>query len=177
MRDAAKRETRFLDAAPFELQRGGNRHQRERIRQAVADLQITVVRREALRGKLDGCDDFVRAEIGVAPAVCRRAAGGSRRTLSRAARRTRHMNLRFERSERDAHVGRMRRDAGLAGAEDRVDPIDAVDGRTAAAGLAFVARRRHVIEIKAARPLHQVAAGRRHIAKLLRGAGQDRARQ
>ena len=55
--------------------------------------------------------------------------------------------------------------------------VDAVDGRAAAAGLALVAGRRRVVEVEAARPLQQVAAGRRHVAQLLRGAGQDRARQ
>ena len=80
-----------------------------------------------------------------------------------------------ERGERDAHVGRMRRDARLAGAEDRVDAIDPFDRRAAAAGLAFVAWRGGVIEIEAARALQEVAARRRHVAQLLRGAGQDRA--
>src|SRR5258707_15774282 len=61
--------------------------------------------------------------------------------------------------------------------EDRVDPVDAVDGGAAAAGFALVAGRRAVIKIEAARPLQQVAAGRGHIAQLLRGAGQDRTRQ
>ena len=35
------------------------------------------------------------------------------------------MHLGVERGERHAHVGRMRRDAGFAGAEDRVDAVDA----------------------------------------------------
>src|ERR1700736_6082068 len=71
----------------------------------------------------------------------------------------------------------MRGDAGLARSEDRVDPVDAVDGGAAAAGFALVAGRRGVIKIEAARPLQQVAAGRGHIAQLLRGPGQDRTRQ
>ena len=71
----------------------------------------------------------------------------------------------------------MRRDAGLAGAEDRVHAVEALDGRAAAAGLALVAGRRGVIEVGAARALQQVAAGRRHVAQLLRGAGQDGARR
>ena len=87
------------------------------------------------------------------------------------------MHLGFERGERHAHVGRMRRDAGFAGAEDRIDAVDALDRRAAAAGLAFVAGRRGVIEIEAARALQEIAAGRRHVAQLLRGAGQDRARE
>ena len=91
--------------------------------------------------------------------------------------RPRHMDLRLERGERDAHIGGMRGDAGLARAEDRVDAVEAVDRRAAAAGLALVAGRGRVVEIEAARPLQEIAAGRRHVAQLLRGAGQDRARQ
>ena len=71
----------------------------------------------------------------------------------------------------------MRRDTGLAGAEDCVHPIETLDRRTTATGFALVARRRGVIEIIAARPLQQVAAGRGHVAQLLRGARQDRAGQ
>ena len=43
--------------------------------------------------------------------------------------------------------------------------------------LAFVAGRRDVVEIGAARALQEIAAGGRHVAQLLRGAGQQRARQ
>ena len=45
---AAERETRLLDAATLDVQGGRDRHQRERIGQTVADLQIAVVGREAL---------------------------------------------------------------------------------------------------------------------------------
>ena len=93
------------------------------------------------------------------------------------ARRPRHMDLGVERGQRDAHVGRMRRDAGLARAEDRVHAVEAVDRRAAAARLAFVAGRRGVVEVIAARPLQEVAAGRRHVAQLLRSAREDRARE
>ena len=43
VRDAAERQPRLLDRAAVELQRGRDRDQRERIGQAVADLQIGVV--------------------------------------------------------------------------------------------------------------------------------------
>jgi hypothetical protein len=36
--DPAERQARVLDAAPFELERGGDRNQREGIGQAIADL-------------------------------------------------------------------------------------------------------------------------------------------
>ena len=85
------------------------------------------------------------------------------------------MDLRLQHRERDAHVGWMHRDAGVARAEDRVHAIVAVDGGAAAARLAFVAGRRGVVEVVAARALQEIAAGRRHVAQLLRGAGHDRA--
>ena len=44
-------------------------------------------------------------------------------------------------------------------------------------GLALVAGHRGVAEIHAARPLQQVAGGRRHVAQLCRSAGEDRLRQ
>ena len=45
------------------------------------------------------------------------------------------------------------------------------------ARLAFVAGRRRVVEISAARALQEIAARRRHVAQLLRGAGQNGAGQ
>jgi hypothetical protein len=71
----------------------------------------------------------------------------------------------------------MRGDTGVTGPQDRVDPVDTVDRRAAAAGFAFVAGRRDVVEIETASPLHQIAARRSHVAQLLRGTGQDRARE
>ena len=64
-----------------------------------------------------------------------------------------------------------------AGAEDRVDAVEPVDRVAAAAGLPLVAPRGAVVEVVAARPLHQVAADGRHVPQLRRGAVQDRLRQ
>ena len=117
------------------------------------------------------------AQIGVA---LRRVAGQAMEIRERdcaLARGPGHMHCGVQRGQCNAHVGRMRRDAGIARAEDRVHAVDAVDRRAAAAGLALVARRRGVIKIVAARPLQEIAAGRRHVAQLLRGAGEDRACQ
>ena len=58
-----------------------------------------------------------------------------------------------------------------------MDAVDPADGRTAAARLPLVARRARVIKIQAPGPLKQIAAGRGHVAKLRRSAGQDRIRQ
>ena len=49
--------------------------------------------------------------------------------------------------------------------------------RAAAAGLALVAGLVGVVEVRAARALQQVAGGRRLVAQLARGAGEQRARQ
>ena len=84
---------------------------------------------------------------------------------------------RLERGERHTHIGGMDRDAALARALDRVDPVDARDRATAAAWLALVAWRGHVVEVVAARPLHQVAAIGRDVAQLGRGPGEDRGRE
>jgi hypothetical protein len=86
------------------------------------------------------------------------------------------MNLGGERGQRHAHVRRMRRDAGLAPAEDRVDVVGAFEGGAAATGLAFIAGRRDVVQIVAARTLEEIAASRRHVAQLCGRAGKDCAR-
>src|SRR6185369_9966844 len=46
--DTANRKASLLDRAAIKLQSGRHRHQRERIGQAVADLQIRIVRRKSL---------------------------------------------------------------------------------------------------------------------------------
>ena len=63
------------------------------------------------------------------------------------------MDVRFQHRQRDAHVRGMHRDAGIAGAEDRVHAVEPADRRAAGARLALVARRRDVVEIGAARAL------------------------
>ncbi len=85
------------------------------------------------------------------------------------------MDRRVQQRERHAHIGWMRRDTGIAGAENRVHSIVAVDGGAAAARLAFVAGCRRVVKVVAARALQQVATRRRHIAQLLRSTSHDRA--
>ena len=88
-------------------------------------------------------------------------------------------HARFERSQGNTHVGRVRGDAVFARAEDRVHAVDAVDRRAAAARRALVARCARIVEVQAARSLQQVAAGRGHVAQLRRrsrenGAGEQR---
>ena len=81
---------------------------------------------------------------------------------------------RLQRGQRDAHVRRVDGDALLARAQDRVHAVEAVDRGAAGARFALVAGRGRVVEVVTARPLHQVAARRRHVAELRRGARQDR---
>ncbi len=86
---------------------------------------------------------------------------------------------------RNVHVRRIGRDAGLAALrtfvglpQDRVVPVDALDGRAARPRHPLVARRkRRIHEVVAARPLQQVAARRRHVAQLRRRAREQRLRQ
>ena len=175
MRDAAERQPRFLDRAAFEFQRGRDRDQREGIGQPVADFQVGVVAGKTRRRQFDRGDDFVRLQVGVdLRRVARQAVEIAERNHALAGG-TGDAHLGIERGERHAHVGRMRGDAVFAGAEDGVNAVDAADRRAARAGLALVAGRHGVIEIGAARTLHQIAAGRSHVAQLLRGAGQYRA--
>ena len=142
MSDAAKRETGFLDGAAIEFKPNRDRHQRKRIRQPVANLDVCVVCRKSLRRQLDRDDQFVGIEIGVAlRRVAREPVEIRERDLSFAAR-TGDMDLCLEHGQRHAHVGRMHRDAGVARAEDRVHPVETANGRAAAARLAFVAGRR-----------------------------------
>ena len=88
------------------------------------------------------------------------------------------MHLCLKRGEGDAHVGRVRRDAGLARAEDRVHAVETVACGAAGTRSALVAGgKRGIGEVTAAGALQQVAANARHIAKLRRRAGEKRLRQ
>ena len=87
--------------------------------------------------------------------------------------RTRHPYDGFQGSQRHAHIRGMRRDALVARAQNRVDAVVAVDRRASAAGIAFVARCRRVVEVITAGALEQVAAVGRHVAKLRRRSGEN----
>ena len=79
----------------------------------------------------------------------------------------------IESDEGDREVGGMGGDALLAGTQDRVAPVDALQRGAAAARLAFVARGVRVPEVTTADPLQEVAPHRGHVAQLRRGA-QDK---
>ena len=92
--------------------------------------------------------------------------------------RTQQLDLGVERGERNGRVGGVHRDAVVGPAEDRVPLVEAVERRAAGARLALVAgATAPVAEIGAAGPLQQVAADRRHVADLRRGAGEQRLAQ
>ena len=110
----------------------------------------------------------------------RRVAGQKMKVADRnraLALRPLHVDRRFQRRHRHAHVRRVGRDAVFARAQDGERAVAAGDRRAAGAGLALVARHRGVAEVHAARALQQVAGGRRHVAKLRRRAAEDRLRQ
>jgi hypothetical protein len=81
---------------------------------------------------------------------------------------------RIERDESNAEIGRVCRDAARASSQYGVEPVVAAAGVAAGPGLAFVAGARRIIKIGASRPLQEIAADRRRIAQLCRGAGQKR---
>src|SRR3954471_14169833 len=68
----------------------------------------------------------------------------------------------------------MARDAMIAAPQDREAAMLAQDCRAATARLALVAGRADIAEIEAAGTLQQIAADRRHVAHLRRGAGKER---
>ena len=177
MRDAAERQPRLFDRVALDFERRCHRHQREGVGEAVAYLQVGVILGKPSRWQLDRGDDLVGFEVRIA---LRRVAGKAVKILQRdhaLARGAGDVHLRLEHRESHAHVGRVRGDASFARAENCVHPVMAADRGAAAAGLALVAGRSDVVEIRAARSLQQIAARRCHIAQLLRRAGANRARQ
>src|SRR5207247_2621000 len=89
-----------------------------------------------------------------------------------------HAHDRIERSKRDAHVARVRRDALLAVAKNCVNAIVTLERAAAAAGLAFIARWKcGVIKIVTSRSLEKIATDGRHVAQLRTRAGKKRLTQ
>src|SRR6516165_1649202 len=61
VRDAAERQARLLDRVALDLEADRDGYQGERIRQAIADLQIGIVVGEAFGRQFDRRDDLVRS--------------------------------------------------------------------------------------------------------------------
>ena len=97
-----------------------------------------------------------------------------REWYAHSATRSLDMHRRFQRGQGHAHIGRIRRDAVFARAEDGQTTVDSGDGRAARAGLALVARHIGSAEIHAPSSLQQIASGGRHVPKLHRCAAQNR---
>ncbi len=79
---------------------------------------------------------------------------------------SRDVDRRLQCRECHAHVGWVCRDALVAAAENRVNPVHAVDGRTSRTRIALVARRPDIVEVVAASPLEKIAAGGSRVAQL-----------
>ena len=86
------------------------------------------------------------------------------------------LNLRdgIEGDQRHTEIRRVGGDAGFTPAQHRVQSVLAVTGIASRARFALVAGARDIIEISASRPLQQIAADGRGIAKLCGGARQER---
>ncbi len=81
---------------------------------------------------------------------------------------------RVEREQRVGEIAGIGRDALVADPQHRVQPVLSGNGGAAAARHALVAGRAGIAEIAAAGALEQVAAERRQVAHLRRGAEQQR---
>ena len=114
VRDAAERHASLLYEVPIEFEPDSNGHQRERIRQSVSDLQIGVVRREALRRQLYGRDDLAGVKASVPLWRILRQPVEVRKLNHAIAGGACGMDLRLQDRERNAHVRRVDRNAGVA---------------------------------------------------------------
>src|SRR5258705_7862507 len=66
VRDAAEREARLPDGVALELEADRDGDERERIGQAITDLEIGVIRRVTSRRQLDRSHELVSTDAGVA---------------------------------------------------------------------------------------------------------------
>src|SRR6478752_6904865 len=87
---------------------------------------------------------------------------------------TAHVHDGVERNERDGQVGRVGRDALIAGAEYRVRSAYPGQRGTARTRLAFVARRGDIAEVWTTRALENIPADRCHVAHLTRRGEKER---
>jgi hypothetical protein len=175
-RDAAKRKPRAPDSASVEIERRGGRHHREGEGRALAKLEVARMRREARRiaGKTKRNDKVPRLKGGFSlRRVVRQAVKVFERDLAPAAFAF-DLDNGIEGDKRHAEVRRMRRNAVLAPAEHCVQAVLAMQRIAACARFTPVAGAHDVVEVTAARPLHQVAADSRGVAELRRSAGEQR---
>jgi len=175
-RDAAESQPRVPDRLAFNLQRRGSGYDGECIGCALAKLQIARMRGEAggIGGEAKGDDQVARFERAF---PLRRVARQKVQILQGDlawAGPAFDLHDGVEGDERHTEVRRMRRDAVLAPAEYCGEPILAMEGVAARARFTPIAGAGGIVEVAAARALHEVAADGRGIAKLSRGTGQKR---
>ena len=176
--DSAERDPRLADQSVIEAQRRRSGDNRESEGRAFAQLEIAGV-----VGKGGGSGGEPQRHDKLAGLQRRRASrvrtGQTMQGVDRnlpTPLRAFHFRDRVQRDEGHGKVGGMGRDTMLAPAEHRMQTVLAPSRVAAGAWPAAVAGACHVMEIGAARLLHQIAADRRRIAKLRRGARQQRLR-
>ena len=156
--------------------RGRDRYQGELIRLAVTELQVDRLAGHRRRGYLDRDDQLAVLQRML---TLRRVTGKQEELVDRDGpftARPARVHDRIQGDQRDCDIRGMSGDALVAGAEDGVPAVEAIQGRAAAAGIALIARRRRIAEIAAPHPLAQVAAHRGHVPQLRRGSQQQRLR-
>ena len=172
--DSAEADARLLDDAAIDVEHHGGGGEGELVGGAVAHFEVGGFCGEGEGSNFDGGDEFAGGEDGFSGGV---VAVGDVELLEG--------DFAFgadfvvddggcvEGGEGDAHVGGVGGDALVAGAEEGVHAVEAVDGRAAGAGLALVAGIGGVAEIGAAGALHEVAGGGGHVAELRGSAGEQ----
>ena len=132
-RDAAEREARRGDRGrPPMLERRRGRDDREGVGGALAQLEVAgmAANGRGLRRQAQGDDQLAGRQHGLALRACRRAGGGRPSSgISRRPAGPCDLDHGVERHQRHAEVGRMRGDAGVAPAEDGMEPVLAARGR------------------------------------------------
>ena len=158
------------DRAPVRRDDDGDGDQREFVGSPVAHLAVELPPRR--RGRQDHArDHLARLEHGLdVRRLARQPVEVADRDAAGRSVGAEQLDLRVQHRHRDGHVGGMDGDARVARAEDRVNPVEAADRRAAGAGGPLVAARGRVVEVGAARALQQIAADRRLVAQLTRGA-------
>jgi hypothetical protein len=81
-----------------------------------------------------------------------------------------------QRDKRHRHVGRVRSNAVLAGAEDRMPAVLAISCGASGSWFSLIAGAAGIAEVSAAGSLHQVPTNRGHVTKLHGGAREKRLR-
>ncbi len=172
--NAAECEPRLAHDAVLDAQRRAHGDERERVRRAVAHLEVARLREFWPRGQAHARDELALREHALSLGVlARQEVKIGERDLARP-RGPARVDDGVERQQRDAHVRGVRGDALVARAEHGVHPVVTVEGAAARAGRALVAGRGRIAKVVAARALQQVATHGRHVAQLRARAREQR---